>query len=107
MKLQHEFDVPASPATTLAVLLDPERVVACMPGAALVEIVDDGTWKTTMAIKLGPIGLDFLNDVRVVEQDEAAGTFGCRFGGATGAAKAPPTAPSTRGCSRTRAAGRR
>lgn len=75
MKLQHEFEVPASPASTRAVLLDPERVVSCIPGAALVEIVEDGTWKTTMSVKLGPIGLDFLNDVRVVEQDEAAGTL--------------------------------
>lgn len=69
MKLQHEFEVPASPAETLALLLDPERVVPCMPGATLVEIVDDGTWKTTMAVKLGPVGMDFLNDVRVVEHD--------------------------------------
>lgn len=74
MKLQHEFEVPASPAQTLALLLDAERVVPCMPGATLVEIVADGTWKTTMAVKLGPVGMDFLNDVRVVEQDEAAGT---------------------------------
>ena len=71
MKLQHEFDVPASPAATLELLLDPERVVSCMPGATLVEVADDGTWKTTMAVRLGPIGMDFLNDVSVVEQDEA------------------------------------
>ena len=74
MKLQHEFEVPASPDETLALLLDPERVVACMPGATLVEIVDDGTWKTAMAVKIGPVGMDFLNDVSVVEQDNAAGT---------------------------------
>jgi uncharacterized protein len=74
MKLQHEFDVPASPASTLELLLDAERVVQCMPGATLVEILDDGTWKTTMAVKLGPVGMDFLNDVRVVDQDNVAGT---------------------------------
>lgn len=74
MKLQHEFEVPASPDETLALLLDPERVVACMPGATLVEVVDDGTWKTAMAVKIGPVGMDFLNDVSVVEQDSAAGT---------------------------------
>lgn len=73
MKLQHEFEVPASPAETLALLLDPERVVPCMPGATLVEIVDDGTWKTTMAVKLGPMGMDFLNDVRVVQHDASTG----------------------------------
>ncbi|MCP9484981.1 MAG: SRPBCC family protein [Gaiellaceae bacterium MAG52_C11] len=73
MKLQHEFEVPASPSETMELLLDAERVVPCLPGAALVEVTDDGTWKTTMAVKLGPVGLDFLNDVRIVDQDDAAG----------------------------------
>jgi carbon monoxide dehydrogenase subunit G len=73
MNLQHEFDVPASPEATLELLLDAERVVPCMPGATLVEITGDGTWRTTMAVKLGPVGMDFLNDVRVVE-DTRAGT---------------------------------
>lgn len=74
MKLLHEFDVPASPQATMELLLDAERVVPCMPGATLVEVVDDGTWKTTMAVKLGPVGLDFLNEVRVVEQDPTSGS---------------------------------
>ncbi len=74
MNLQHEFDVPASPQATLELLLDAERVVSCMPGATLVEVAGDGTWKTTMSVKLGPVGMDFLNDVRIVEQDTAAGT---------------------------------
>jgi carbon monoxide dehydrogenase subunit G len=68
LKLQHDFEVSASPAETLALLLDPERVVECMPGAVLVEVTDDGVWKTTMSVKLGPVGMDFLNDVRIVEQ---------------------------------------
>lgn len=74
MKLQHEFEVPASPLETMELLLSAERVVPCLPGAALVEVADDGTWKTTMAVKLGPVCLDFLNDVRIVDQDDAAGT---------------------------------
>ncbi len=74
MKLQHEFDVQASPRATLELLLDAERVVPCLPGATLLEVNDDGVWKTTMAVKLGPVGLDFQNDVRIVEHDPSAGT---------------------------------
>ena len=74
MQLAHEFEVPASPADTLALLLDPDRVVPCIPGAALVEITPDGVWKTTMAVKLGPVGMDFQNDVRIVEQSDDGGT---------------------------------
>lgn len=73
MKLHHDFEVAASPAETLALLLDPERVVGCMPGAALVEVADDGTWRTTMAVKLGPVGMEFTNDVRIAALDEPAG----------------------------------
>jgi carbon monoxide dehydrogenase subunit G len=74
MNLRHEFDVPASPQATLELLLDAGRVVSCMPGATLVEVSDDGTWKTAMAVKLGPVGMDFLNDVRIVEEDSQAGS---------------------------------
>jgi carbon monoxide dehydrogenase subunit G len=73
VKLSHAFEVPASPAATLRVLLDPERVVPCMPGAQLTEAVDERTWKSTMSVRLGPVGMDFTNLVRLVEVDEAAG----------------------------------
>jgi uncharacterized protein len=73
LKLEHEFDVPASPKATMRVLLDAERVVPCMPGAQLTEVVDARTWKSTMAVKLGPVGMDFLNEVKLVEVDEDAG----------------------------------
>lgn len=73
MQLEHEFEVPASPAETLALLLDPVRVVPCIPGATLVEVTPDGTWKTTMAVKLGPVGMDFRSDVRIVEQSGGTG----------------------------------
>jgi carbon monoxide dehydrogenase subunit G len=73
LKLEHQFDVPASPKATLRVLMDAERVVPCMPGAQLTEVVDDRTWKSKMAVKLGPVGMDFLNEVKLVEVDEGAG----------------------------------
>jgi carbon monoxide dehydrogenase subunit G len=72
MKLEHEFEVPATPEQTLALLLDAERVVPCMPGATLTEVVDDRTWKARMDVKLGPVGMQFLVDVRLLERDDAA-----------------------------------
>ncbi|MEW6582921.1 MAG: SRPBCC family protein [Actinomycetota bacterium] len=73
MKLEHAFEVPASPQRTLALLLDADQVVRCMPGAELVEVVDDRTWRARLSVKLGPVGLDFLNDIRLVDVDEAGG----------------------------------
>ena len=72
MKLEHAFEVPASPDETMALMLDAERVVPCMPGARLTEVVDDSTWKAAMAVRLGPVAMQFLVDVRLLERDDAA-----------------------------------
>lgn len=72
MKLEHQFEVPASPDQTLRLLLDAERVVPCMPGAKLREVVDDRTWKAEMGVKLGPVGMQFLVDVKLLDRDDAA-----------------------------------
>ncbi len=74
MKLEHSFETPASPAQTLELLLDAERVVPCMPGASLTEVVDDSTWKAAMSVKLGPVGMQFLVDVKLLDRDDAAHT---------------------------------
>ena len=72
MQLEHEFEVPASPQRTLELLLDAERVVPCMPGATLLEVVDDRTWKSELGIKLGPVSMQFLADVKLLERDDSA-----------------------------------
>jgi uncharacterized protein len=72
MRLENEFEVPAPPETAWDLLMDVPRVVPCMPGATLDEVVDDSTWKATMQVKLGPIGLTFAADVRREEVDETA-----------------------------------
>jgi uncharacterized protein len=72
MKLEHAFEVPASPDQTMSLLLDAERVVPCMPGAALKEVVDEETWKAEMAVKLGPVGMQFLVGVKLLERDQSA-----------------------------------
>jgi carbon monoxide dehydrogenase subunit G len=51
--------------------MDVPRIVPCMPGATLDEVVDDSNWKATMQVNLGPIGLVFAMDVSREEVDEA------------------------------------
>lgn len=72
MKLEHAFEVPASPDETMALLLDAERVVPCMPGARLLEVVDDRNWKAELGVKLGPVGMQFAVDVQLLDQDDQA-----------------------------------
>jgi carbon monoxide dehydrogenase subunit G len=73
MKLENSFEVPASPAVAWDLLNDVPRVIPCMPGAELNEIVDPDTFKVTMHVKLGPIAFQFATDVHRDEVDEASG----------------------------------
>lgn len=72
MKLENSFEVPASKQAAWELLMDVERVIPCMPGATLVETVDDSNWKADMSVKLGPIALAFATDVSRVSADDSA-----------------------------------
>ena len=70
MQLENSFEVAASSEAAWELLMDVPRVIPCMPGAELVETVDDTHWKARMRVKLGPISLSFLTDVTREEVDE-------------------------------------
>jgi carbon monoxide dehydrogenase subunit G len=71
MRIENSFDVPASPEAAWELLMDVPRIIPCMPGAKLDEVVADDAWKATMQVKLGPISLTFATNVRREEVDEA------------------------------------
>ncbi len=70
MDINNEFEVPLDPSTTWKVLLDIKRIIPCVPGAELVEVIDDSTYKGKIAVKLGPIALSFLGTAQLVERNE-------------------------------------
>src|ERR671937_690716 len=72
MRVENSFDVPATLDAAWELLNDVPSVVPCMPGAELLGEGDDDTWKARLDVKLGPISLQFLTDVRREEVDEAA-----------------------------------
>jgi carbon monoxide dehydrogenase subunit G len=71
VKLENSFEVTGSPEAAWDLLMDVPRVIPCMPGAELVETIDESHWKARMRVKLGPISLSFLTDVTREEVDEA------------------------------------
>jgi uncharacterized protein len=72
VRLENSFEVPGPPEQAWELLLDVPRVVPCMPGAELKETVDDSNWKADVAVKLGPVSLQFATDVKREQVDEAA-----------------------------------
>ena len=67
-----------SPAEAWPLLTDVARVAPCMPGAKLAEAVDVDTWRGELAVRLGPVGMLFLGELRFVSRDPLAGTASAR-----------------------------
>jgi uncharacterized protein len=72
VQLSNEFEVSASPDRTWALLNDVPGVVPCMPGAEVTRVVGDDEWEATLRVKLGPISLQFLAEVKREEVDDEA-----------------------------------
>lgn len=71
MEMEHNFTVPAPVDTVWKALLDLERVVPCMPGAAL-KSHDGDEFAGTVKVKVGPISLQYKGSGRFTERDAAA-----------------------------------
>lgn len=68
MQLNNSVVVPAGPDEVFALVNDVERVVTCMPGAAL-EGRDGDAWKGGVRVKVGPITAAYSGTVRFLEVD--------------------------------------
>jgi len=56
-------------------LVDPHKVVTCMPGASLDEVGDERTFVGSVKVKLGAITTGYKGRVEFVEVDEQAHTL--------------------------------
>jgi carbon monoxide dehydrogenase subunit G len=69
LHLEHSFSVPVGIDEAWKILLDIERVVPCMPGAAL-DTVEGDQFTGTVKVKLGPINLTYKGHASFAEKDE-------------------------------------
>jgi uncharacterized protein len=72
MEIRNSFDVPLPPPDAWRILMDVPRIAPCMPGAELLETVDERTYKGKVAVKLGPIALTFTGTASFQDIDDAA-----------------------------------
>jgi len=66
------FTVKAAPASVWEFLTDPQRVVRCLPGAAITDRIDEKTWAGTMTVKVGPVSSSYKGKVVFEKLDPAA-----------------------------------
>ena len=71
MQLENSFSVGAPPERVFAYLLYVNKIVGCVPGAELAEVVDPTTFKGKVKIKVGPITVAYNGTARIADRDDA------------------------------------
>ncbi len=71
MELDHDFTVPVPVDQAWSVLLDVERVAACMPGATL-DSVEGEEFAGRMKVKVGAMTITYRGTARIVSADESS-----------------------------------
>jgi uncharacterized protein len=74
MKLQNEFTVSVPIERAWETLLDIERVAGFLPGAKIEPASEDGTFRGSMKVKVGPMTVNYEGTARLAAVDEAART---------------------------------
>jgi carbon monoxide dehydrogenase subunit G len=74
MEFDNEFTVPVPVDQAWDLLMDIERIVPCVPGAELTEVVDERSYKGKIGVRLGPVALTFAGQATFEEMDAAAKT---------------------------------
>ena len=73
MKLEQSFEVDAPIEQVWAALIDLEQVAPCLPGAAITGH-DDGTYRGTFQVKLGPTTASYRGTIRIESADASTHT---------------------------------
>jgi uncharacterized protein len=82
VKLEHSFQVNAPLDRVWQALVDVERVAPCLPGAEINEAGEDGTYRGTFTVRLGPTTAAYRGELAIEEVDDAAHRSVMRASGA-------------------------
>jgi carbon monoxide dehydrogenase subunit G len=74
VKLEQSFEVAAPIDEVWTALNDLERVAPCLPGAAITDHDEDGTYHGTFQVKLGPTTAAYRGTIKIESADESTHT---------------------------------
>ncbi len=72
IEIRETFVVEAPIDEVWRFIMDPRRVVACMPGAGLDEMVDEKTFLGTVSVQVGAVTARYAGRVQFTNVDEGA-----------------------------------
>jgi uncharacterized protein len=68
MKIEERFIIPAPIDRVWAFVRNPDRVAPCIPGCEHVETISDTSYRSTIAVTLGPIKARFIVVVQITDE---------------------------------------
>ncbi|HEY8461613.1 MAG TPA: SRPBCC family protein [Blastocatellia bacterium] len=69
-KIEEQFEVKAPVQRVWEYLIDPAKVVVCIPGAELLETQDERSFVGSVKVKVGPMTMSYKGLMKFVELDE-------------------------------------
>jgi carbon monoxide dehydrogenase subunit G len=69
-KIEERFEVQAPVERVWKYLIDPARVVECLPGAELIEMKDDRNFAGAIKVKVGPLAMSYKGNAKFTEVNE-------------------------------------
>ena len=67
LKIEERFELDAHADAAWAYLTHPERIVVCLPGAELTEIIDERNYAGEVKVKLGSVAMEYRGTVEFTE----------------------------------------
>lgn len=81
IRFENSFSVPASVDVAWQTLIDVPRVVPCMPGTELTEVLDGRRFRAAARMRVGPIELLFRGEGELFDVNDASHTAKLRAKG--------------------------
>jgi carbon monoxide dehydrogenase subunit G len=72
IRIEERFVVRAPAGSVWDYLVDPRRVVACLPGAGLAEVIDERTFHGSMKVKVGTVTVSYKGRVLLAQLDSTS-----------------------------------
>jgi hypothetical protein len=67
--IKKEFTLNEPIAKVWAYLSDPTKIVSCVPGASITEVLDEKNYKGGVTTKFGPVKASYAGDIEITEMD--------------------------------------
>lgn len=69
-KIEERFEVQAPVEQVWKYMIDPQRVVHCLPGAELLEVQDERSFLGAIKVKVGPVAMSYKGQAKFTEVNE-------------------------------------